>query len=444
MQSIRPRPLIGPVSTHEARLGRIAAALRRGELDPTTYVEACCDRVDELDGELHAMVDEPDRRGRLSRDAAALENRYPGLDDRPPLYGVPVGVKDIFHAEGLRTRANTGLPPEELTGEQGSAVTRLVDAGALVFGKTVTTEFAYFSPGPTRNPHDLGHTPGGSSSGSAAGVAAGMFPLAIGSQTAGSTVRPAAFCGIVGFKPTHGRIPTDGVIDLAPSLDTVGVFAQDVAGAGLAARVLCDDWDPDRSVAGRPTLGVPHRGYVERASDVAVARFERQVDVLEGAGYDVVEAPALEDTDVYEQHATLMAAEAALSHQEWYAAYADRYEAVMVDLIEEGRGTSVGDLADAGVGRGRLRATIEDLMDDSGVDAWISPAAPGPAPAGIESTGDPVMNAPWTYAGVPALTVPAGEVDGLPIGLQCTAAGGDGERLLAWGGPIAEVMAGIE
>ena len=430
-----------PVLVHTAPLAGTAEALNGGELAPGTYVDRCLDRADEVEPTIRALVEEADRRERLRRDAADLGSRYPDADGRPPLYGVPVGVKDIFHVDGFPTRANSGFPPEELSGPQAGAVTRLLEAGALVFAKTVTTEFAYYEPGPTRNPHDPDHTPGGSSSGSAAAVAAGVCPLALGSQTAGSVVRPAAFCGVVGFKPTFGRIPIDGVLPLAPSLDTVGLFTQDVAGAGLAASVLCDGWDATATPDGPPTLGVPDEAYLDRASPVGRERFEGQVDALDDAGYDVVRAPALADVDeVEERHGALMTAEAALVHHDRYEAHGDRYSRVLSDLIEDGRAVSVGTLADARAGRARLREDVEALMADHGVDVWVSPAAPGPAPEGIDDTGDPVMNAPWTYAGTPAVTVPAGEVDGLPLGLQCVAAHGADERLLAWAGRIADAL----
>ena len=445
--------MTGPVLVHPAPLAETAASLRSGDLDPSAYVERCLDRVDAVEPTIHTLVEEPDRRERLRRTASDLASRHPDVGSRPPLYGVPVGVKDIFHVDGLPTRANSGFPPEELAGPQAEAVSRLLGAGGLVFGKTVTTEFAYYEPGPTRNPHDPEHTPGGSSSGSAAAVAAGVCPLALGSQTAGSVVRPAAFCGVVGFKPTFDRIPTDGVLPLAPSLDTVGLFAQDVAGAGLAASVLCDGWDdaadPDSrptsdertTTDGLPTLGVPADAYLDRASAVGRERFEEHVGALEDAGFEVVRAPALYEMDeVEERHGALMAAEAALVHHDRYEAHGDRYSPVLSDLIEDGRLVSDEALADARAGRGRLREQLGSLMDEHGVDVWVAPAAPGPAPEGIDDTGDPVMNAPWTYAGVPAVTVPAGEVDGLPLGLQCVAAHGDDERLLAWAAPIREAL----
>jgi Asp-tRNA(Asn)/Glu-tRNA(Gln) amidotransferase A subunit family amidase len=185
---------------------------------------------------------EPDRRGRLHRAATALAVAYPEPAGRPSLYGALLAVKDIFHVDGFTTRAGATVPPELFAGPEAACVTRLRQAGALVVGKAVTTEFAYFEPGPTRNPHNLAHTPGGSSSGSAAAVAAGLAPLALGTQTIGSVIRPAAFCGIVGFKPSLGRVDPQGLVFFSRTLDQRGLFTQDVAGMALAAAVVCREW----------------------------------------------------------------------------------------------------------------------------------------------------------------------------------------------------------
>src|SRR5438067_10834636 len=220
-------------------LAATGAALRSGQLDLMALINEVCDRIEAQEPLIHALVPEAGRRARLLNEATALQKRFPDPESRPPLYGVLLGVKDIFYVDGFPTRAGSQLPAEIFSEPEASCVTKLREAGVLLLGKTVTTEFAYFEPGPTRNPHNLEHTPGGSSSGSAAAVAAGFCPLALGTQTIGSVIRPAAFCGIVGFKPTYGRIPTAGLVPCAPSLDTIGFFTQDVAGIALVAPVLC-------------------------------------------------------------------------------------------------------------------------------------------------------------------------------------------------------------
>ncbi|MBZ0303302.1 MAG: amidase, partial [Anaerolineae bacterium] len=268
-----------------APLAVTAADLRSSKLDLLAFIERLLDRIDVVDAQTQALVPEPDRRARVLREAEALQTRYPDPQTRPPLYGVPVGVKDIFRVEGLPTRAGSTLPPELFDAPEAACVTRLRQQGALVVGKTVTTEFAYFEPGPTRNPHDLTRTPGGSSSGSAAGVAAGLCLLAIGTQTVGSVIRPAAFCGVVGYKPSYGRIDPTGVIFFSPALDHVGLFTQDVAGMQLAASVVCQDCrsvkaDKDSRL---PVLGVPDGPYLDQALPEALAAFEQPVAQLQAA-----------------------------------------------------------------------------------------------------------------------------------------------------------------
>jgi Asp-tRNA(Asn)/Glu-tRNA(Gln) amidotransferase A subunit family amidase len=428
--------------TQPAPLDETARALRSGELDPVGYVGELCDRVERVDPDVRALLAEPDRRERLASEAERLRDRHPEPEHRPPLYGVPVGVKDIVHVDGFTTRAGSALPPELLQGPEAPVVTALRDAGALVLGKTVTTEFAGFAPGPTRNPHDRQHTPGGSSSGSAAAVAAGLAPLAIGTQTGGSVIRPAAFCGIVGFKPSLGRIPTEGVLPRSTTVDHVGLFTQDVRGTRRAAPVVCDDWDPvdpDR----RPVLGVPRGAYLERASETALDRFERQVEALEADGYEVRRVRAFEDFEAVDRwHRRLTTAELALVHTEWIAEYEPFYRTSTAERIREGQDVTAGELAEARAGCETVRESVHATMADAGVDAWVCPAAPGPAPEGIASTGDSVMNRPWTYAGVPAATVPAGQIDGLPVGLQVVARFEADERLLAWAGRLAETVRG--
>lgn len=433
------------VTTHEARLVEIARSLRGDQRSVTEYATELCDRLDETEPEIEAFVPEDNRRARLQRDAAALETRHPDPASRGPLHGVPVGVKDIFGVNGLPTRAGSDLSPEILAGPEATVVTRLREASALILGKTHTTEFAYFEPAPTRNPRDTAHTPGGSSSGSAAAVAAGLCPLALGSQTIGSVIRPAAFCGIVGFKPTYDRVPIDGVIPVAESLDHVGWFTQDVAGARLAAAICCRDWLPETPESlPRPTIGVPEGPYLDQASASGIEAFEAGVETLDEAGYEVRRVPLLDDIEaVNERHEALMAAEMAIAHgeREWYPDHGDRYAETTAELIETGRSVNAGTVADARAARRETRERVLGTMASENVDLWVSPAAPGPAPEGIESTGDPAMNLPWTHTGMPALTVPAGTVDGLPVGLQCVSRPMDDERLLAWGERIEATVA---
>ena len=386
-----------------------------------------------LEPAIHAFMPEPQRFARLRAEAAALQIRWPSPADRPPLFGVAVGIKDIMRVDGLPTTAGSQLPPELFQGAESACVSALRAAGALFAGKTASTEFAYLAPGPTHNPHNLDHTPGGSSSGSAAAVAAGLCTLALGTQTVGSIIRPAAFCGVVGYKPTYDRISRESVIPLAPSLDHVGVLASNAAGAALAASVLCKTWQPVGGLA-RPVFGLPEGPYLLRASDEARAHFGAVVERLKASGYTVVSVPAMLDHDaIRARHITILSIEAAHVHAEWFKTYRDLYHPATAALIE--RGQAIGDqaLPEALLGRETLRGELTDLMDSHAIDAWLAPSAVGAAPRGLESTGDSAMNLPWTHSGLPVVSLPSGANNaGLPFGLQIVGRWQEDERLLAW------------
>ncbi len=409
-------------------------------------VPTIIDRTARADADLHAFVDEPGRAVRVAIEGDRIAGRWPDPEHRPPLYAVPLGVKDIFRVDGLPTRAGSQLPAEELAGPEAVAVTRLRDAGAIVAGKTVTTEFAYFAPGPTRNPHHPEHTPGGSSSGSAAAVAAGLVPLALGTQTVGSIIRPAAYCGCIGFKPSYGRVPCDGVIPNAPTFDTVGLFAADFPLLTAATAALVHGW-ADTPAGDRPVLGVPAGPYLEQADAAAREAFTGQIAALRHAGYDVREVAALDDiAEVNQRQITVNLVELARTHERWFDRYADRYRPRTATAIREGRSIDTATYAAALDGVHAFRRTLPQLMADAGVDVWICPSATGPAPRGLDTTGNPTMSVPWTQAGLPALSLPAGAVAGepggpaLPVGLQCVGRPAADEQLLAWAPGIAEAL----
>ena len=429
-------PLVEPRS-----LAATAAALRSGALEQLSYIERTLQRINAVEPQITALMPEQDRHARLIHEAAALTARYPEPDARPPLYGVLVGIKDMFHVDGLPTTAGSRVPPSALAGAEAACVTRLRAAGALILGKTVTAEFAYFEPGPTRNPHNPEHTPGGSSSGSAAATAAGFCSLAIGTQTVGSVIRPAAFCGIVGFKPTFDRIPTAGLLLCSPSLDHVGVFTPDMIGMQIAAATLCDNWQP-RIAERLPVLGVPDGPFLQQASPEALAAFEGQVVLLRNAGYAVRRVPLFEDiAEIAAGHTRLVQGEMARSHRAWFGRYADLYRPRTAQAIRNGEQIEPRLLEEARDARGALRQRLEAAMDQHGIDLWISPPALGPAPEGIAATGDPAMNLPWTNAGLPSVTFPAGLAqNGLPLGLQCTGRWMDDEQVLDWCTTLAEIL----
>lgn len=385
-----------------------------------------------------------DEAGRFDRIAAAVEALAAVGGEPGALDGVPLGVKDVFRVDGLPTRAGSRLPAELFAGAEATCVSRLRRAGAIVVGKTETTDFAYFAPARTRNPHHPEHTPGGSSSGSAAAVAAAQCVLALGTQTIGSVGRPAAYCGVVGFKPSRGRVPAEGLIPLAPSLDQIGLFAPDVAWALAGAALLCDGWRPAAVFAGDerpPVLGVPEGPYLDACAREGREHFAGVSDALTAAGLAVRPVPALADfADVAARHRRIVAAEAAAVHAAWYAEHRRLYRRATAELIEQGRAIAGSQLAADLAGRERLRRQLAAAMEAHGVDLWISPPAPGPAPRGLESTGDPVMNLPWTHAGLPTVVVPAGRRGRLPMGLQLAGRHGADEPLLGWAGAIAELV----
>ncbi|MER8183425.1 amidase [Kitasatospora sp. NPDC094015] len=419
-----------------------AAALRAGRPPLTEHVERLCARIDRLDPVVGAFVPEPGRHRRLAGAARAGERLDPAA--RGPLYGVAVGVKDVVRVDGLPTHAGSALPPGVLAGPQAGLVDRLLAAGALIAGKTVTAEFAVRAPGPTRNPHDPAHTPGGSSSGSAAAVAAGLVPLAVGTQTVGSVIRPAAYCGVVGFRPTYGRIPVDGVIAHSPSLDTVGLFTADLAGARLAAAVLCDDWRTPtvwqpRDSGRAPVCAVPTGGYLERAEPAARAEFERTLAALREHGLTVRALDLPEDFEtLVRQLRVINRYELAREHAALFARFGALYRPETIAEIRRGHEIDPADHAAALHARGAFRERLAALTEVEGIDLWLGPAATGPAPRGLDSTGDAVMSLPWSYAGAPALTLPAGHLGGLPLGLQCVAMPGADERLLDLAGVIEQ------
>lgn len=418
--------------------------LRTGRVELLAYIDQVCARVAATEPEIEALLPEGDRRGRLLREAEALQTRFPDPATRPPLYGVLLGVKDLFPVAGLATHAGSQLPPELFVGPEALCVKKLRAAGALVVGLTVATEFAFFEPGPTRNPLDPTHTPGGSSSGSAAAVAAGYCQLALGTQTSGSIIRPAAYCGLVGVKPGYGRVRTDGLIFCAPTLDTIGYFTQDVAGAQRVAPVLCERWQPRSAPLARPILGIPEGPYLAQASAEALEVFARHLAQLEHAGYTLRRVSALHDIEaIAHRHQRLVCAEMARVHTSWFAQYERLYRPRTAAAIREGQAVSSPEYRLSLASPRALRAELERLMEEAGIDLWISPAATGPAPEGLATTGDPAMNLPWTHAGLPVLTLPAGRAPGaLPLGVQCVGRYWRDEALLAWAGDLACALVG--
>jgi Asp-tRNA(Asn)/Glu-tRNA(Gln) amidotransferase A subunit family amidase len=273
-------------------------------------------------------------------------------------------------------------------------------------------------------------------------VGAGIAPLAVGSQTVGSVLRPAAFCGVVGFKPSYGRIPRDGIIPFSKSVDTVGTFSQDVAGTTLAAQALFDVWRPLPDGAPKtPVLGVPEGPYLEQAEPAGLEALERQISQLQERGYRVRRVRAMTDIRaINRRHLDLIAGDFFHAHRRWFLEWGALYRAGNADLFDVARRTTGVALAAAEPSPRWLRADLAAAMEAFDIDAWISPSATGVAPVGLRATGVTLLNLPWTHAGMPSISVPAGDVDGMPVGLQVVARFGEDERLLAWARGLEDAL----
>jgi len=420
---------------------KLTRAFRAGEISATSYISQIESHFENREPSVLAFIPDENRFERLLKEGEELVARYPDITNRPLLFGMTVGVKDIFHTDGFATQAGSQLPASELHGSEAVSVTKLKKAGALILGKTVTTEFAYFTPGPTRNPHNPGHTPGGSSSGSAAAVGEGLCSIALGTQTIGSVIRPAAFCGTVGFKPTYERIPREGVIPLSPSLDHVGFFTHNVPTAIRIAGVLIEDWD-FMDADGKPTLGIPEGPYLACASDYTLSCFETICKSLSDSGYELRRVPVMDDyNEVRARHNIIMSADAAIVHKDWFKNYENLYSPKFTDLIKRGQTITTIQLQVALEARTNFRNDMAQTMKENNVDLWICPPTIGPAPKGLETTGDPIMNLPWTQIGFPAVNIPTIKTDdGLPMGLQIVGNWSEDESLMAWAQGIEKVV----
>ena len=379
-------------------------------------VERCLARVADVEPWLHAFVwIDPQRARRLAREADAAPRHG-------PLHGIPVAVKDIVDTAGIPTENGSALFRGRVPDRSATIVRRLEDAGAIVIGKTVTAEFAYFHPGPTVNPYDRTRTPGGSSMGSAAAVAAGEAVGAVGTQTNGSVIRPAAFCGVVGFKPSHGRIPADGVLAFAPSLDTVGALAAVMAGDEPAA------WHAPSPE--RPRFAIVRTGDWDRADPLAAARFDDVCETLAEAGASVDAPDALAWLD---EAVPLLRAVMAFECVSRIGPIVDRDPSLASEeikaLLAEGRSVPEARYREALDRQRGLAAQYTRWTRD--YDALLTLPAAGEAPD-LRTTGDPRFCTRWTFIGAPAVTIPVGlSNDGLPLGLQLVGVPGGDRHLLA-------------
>lgn len=401
----------------------IAALVRAGSLHPSTVAEAFLEVAAAVEPELHAFK-YLDREQCLAEAAMMSDGRRSGA-----LAGVPLGVKDVIDTADMPTACGSQLYEDRRPAADASCVHIARQAGAFVVGKTVTTEFATASPGPTVNPFNRAHTPGGSSSGSAAAVAAGIVRLAFGTQTSGSTIRPAAFCGVVGFKPTFGMIDRTGVKPLSEALDTIGLYARDVADVALFASVVArrKDLFVVNSVD-RPKIGVFRTPAWSSMEDECGGYFDAAVEAL-GPHEDVADPGWWADVLAAQDAIFGWQASAALAFER--DNHADQLTEVTRDFLKGRSSFDYDDAVKAVSVQRRAIADIETLFGDN--DVLITPAALGEAPLGLGSTGNPAMNIAWTLLGTPCLSLPAGTgPNGLPLALQIVARPGADASLLGF------------
>lgn len=418
-----------------------AEAIRGGKVTSEELVKACLDHIAKIEERIGAWAyldPEHGLKQACEADRALQEGKPLG-----PLHGVPVGIKDIFDTRDMPTEDGTILHAGRQPDADATAVALLREAGAIILGKTVTTELAVFGPGKTRNPHDPECTPGGSSSGSAAAVAAGMVPLAIGTQTNGSVIRPASFCGVYGYKPTYGRISRHLVLQQSRPLDQIGVFARTIEDAGLIAEQLMafDDRDPDTQLRAKPRLVEtlaqetpipPHLAFVKTPvwGEAETDTQEAFAELVAHLGDSIVEVELPEMfNNAVEQHRVIMEADLARSFQREYRHGKDKLSSLLREMIERGRKVLAVDYNNA-VGRIPVFNRALDKIFDWH-DAILTPAAAGEAPVGLESTGSPIFCTIWSYCGMPAITLPILQgPHGMPLGVQLVGPRGDDARLL--------------
>src|SRR5512144_1201025 len=374
------------------------ALLQRGSITSEALVRACLERIARDEPRIHAWAWlEPQQ-------ALAAARAVDARGRPPPLHGLPVGVKEIIDTADAPTECGTPVYRGRRPARDAACVTALRAAGGVVLGKTVTTELAFFSPGPTGNPRNPAHTPGGSSSGSAAAVAHCMVPAALGTQTAGSIIRPAAYCGVVGFKPSHGLLSLEGIHPFAPSLDTLGVLVREVADvapmlAALGAPVQV------HPLAQPPRLGLWRSAQWPRATPAMQDRLEEAAGRLARAGASIREVDSLPDeAQLAEDQALIMAAEAV--HSFGALRPGGGLSLQLTGLLDRGAAARPEAVQAARVRAGQARTAMAGVL--AGLDALLTPSAPGEAPEGLASTGDPIFNRVVTLLGFPAVSLPAG------------------------------------
>lgn len=406
---------------------QMAREIRDGKVSAEAIMQSCLERIDQRESEVGAFISF-DAEAALA--AARLADQ---TAPKGPLHGVPFGIKDIIDTDQFPTGWGTTFYDGYQPTRNASCVEMFIRAGGIPFGKTVTTEFAYFKPGKTANPHNLGHTPGGSSSGSAAAVAAYMLPFGFGSQTAASLIRPASYCGIPGYKASHGSFDLQGVMSLSPSLDTLGFLAREVEDFELARSVLCGSTPAEMPDTEDSPLRISlFRGahWIDGSLEMRDV-CQRAIDALKAAGAQTGELACPEVfKELTEAQKTVMAYDVAHARIFEYSRYADQISPQFRDLFESGLAVSRTDFQNACTIRNRAARILESFFVDT--DVILTPAAPGEAPAGLDATGDPLFSRSWNLLQVPCVSIPYGKgPNGLPLSVQLIGRMGADDDLLA-------------
>jgi aspartyl-tRNA(Asn)/glutamyl-tRNA(Gln) amidotransferase subunit A len=404
--------------------------IKAGRLTPTELLESLLTRIEVLEPKLEAWVTIDSEYALKAAKTLTRETLKGKI--RSPLHGVPVGIKDIYDTAGLKTTMGSSLFTDNVPEKDATIVAKLREAGAIIIGKTETTEFAYLDPAPTRNPWNTEHTPGGSSSGSAVAVAARMCPLAFGTQTGGSVMRPASFCGVAAIKPTHDLLSRDGIYPQSWSLDHVGFMARGVTDLALTLEVLTGV--KAKFKTRRPRIGVPTTYFNEAGTEEVTHNYDDTIHRLGAASADVIDFKLPECFRVvHAAHRIIMFSEAATIHEAHFRASPGSYRPQMQSEIASGLLIPASTYIRAQRIRAKFRAEMAVLMAD--LDAVVTPSTLSPALKGLTSTGDAAFNAPWSLAGFPTVTIPSGLTDdGLPLGLQIVAKPYDESRLLGVAG----------
>ena len=364
-----------------------------------------------------------------------------------PLAGTTLGIKDIINIDGHLTECGSNLPSKLFSGPQASCVTKLLNAGAVFVGKTVTTEFAISDPGLTHNPRNLGHTPGGSSSGSAAAVAAGFCDVALGTQTSGSIIRPAGFCGVIGYKPTFGRIPTDGVLPFSKSMDHVGLMATDLDVLEKTLKVIVKDWsEVPYNDNHNYNLGVPLGSYIELADSDITSQYLYVLEKLNSSIYQAKNVKLIEDVLKYnDEMDELIHAELYQVHSKWFKRYRDDYKALSLQSIEAGEIVKKERFVHLKEKANAYTSWMQSLMSKEQIDLWVAPTAPTLAPVGLSNTGDFKMASIWSYTGLPVLCLPTGvNINNLPYSIQIIGRYGEDELLLKHAKRIQNIIGKLQ